>query len=79
MNKKYSNLTKLWIFGALGLIIISFIVLFSGVVIGVGLSYENPNSSFDFAPFGISFVIINSVNIIFNIIMLIIKNNNRSR
>ena len=44
------------------LCVLSFIILFSGVVIGVGLSYDNPNSSFDFTPFGISFSIMNIIN-----------------
>lgn len=70
---KNKNLTKIWIFVAISLVIIAFVVLFSGVVTGVGLSYENPEASFDFAPYGHAFNIINGINIIFNIVMIIIK------
>lgn len=70
---KNKNLTKIWIFGAVGLVIIAFIVLFSGVITGIGQGYENPEASFDFAPYGHAFNIINGINIIFNIIMIIIK------
>ena len=61
------------------LVILSFVILFSGVVIGVGLSYDNPNSNFDFAPFGISFSIMNIINILLIIFIIIIKKNKRSR
>lgn len=70
---KNKNITKIWIFVSISLVIIAFVVLFSGVVTGVGLSYENPEASFDFAPYGHAFNIINGINIIFNIVMIIIK------
>lgn len=76
-SKKNDKLNALWIICAVGLIVISFVILFSGVVIGVGSGYENPDSSFDFEPFGIGFVIINGINIVFNIVMLIIKKSNK--
>lgn len=76
-NKKKSKLNKLWLICAVGLIIISFIILFSGVFIGVGSGYENPDSSFDFAPFGIAFAFINGINIIFNIVMIILSKRKR--
>lgn len=72
-----NKLTKIWIVCAVGLAILSFVVLFSGVVIGVGSGYENPESTFDFAPFGISFVVINGLNIVFNIIMIFVKKTNK--
>ena len=61
------------------LCILSFVILFSGVVIGVGLSYDNPNSSFDFTPFGISFSIMNIINILLIVVIIIVKKNKRSR
>lgn len=67
------NLNKIWIIGAIGLVVIAFIVLFSGVVAGIGQGYENPEASFDFAPYGHAFNIVNGINIIFNIVMIIIK------
>lgn len=61
------------------LCILSFVILFSGVVIGVGSSYDNPNSNFDFAPFGISFSIMNIINILLIVVIIIVKKNKRSR
>ena len=70
---KNKNLTKIWILVAISLVVIAFAVLFTGVVTGVGLSYENPEASFDFAPYGHAFNIINGINVIFNIVMIILK------
>ena len=61
------------------LCVLSFVILFSGVVIGVGLSYDNTNSPFDFTPFGISFSIMNIINILLIVVIIIVKKNKRSR
>lgn len=77
MNNSNKKITKIWTIGAVSLVILSFFILFSGIFKGIGSGYENPEANFDFAPYGISFVIISGINIVFNIIMLIIITKNK--
>ena len=59
------------------LCILSFVILLSGVVIGVGSGYDNPSSTFDFTPYGISFSIMNIINILLIIFIIILKKSKR--
>ncbi len=72
-RERKNNFNIIWIMVTILLAVATFGILMAGVMIGIGSGYNNPDSQFSFEPYAYAFLVTFFINILFNIVMIIIR------